>query len=109
MDTPPADAPAPARKRGGLGDVLFMRVTQVFALGVLVVVVLAVITTTSGAWPAIRAFGPGFLSGTTWDPAPDGKRFLVEQSAVNLASVGTSLAVVTEWFDELKRRAPARK
>jgi len=36
-----------------------------------VVVVLAVVTTTRGAWPAIRAFGPAFLSGSTWDPVND--------------------------------------
>jgi serine/threonine-protein kinase len=47
--------------------------------------------------------------GTTWDPTPDGKRFLVEISAINSASVGTSLATVTDWFEELKRRAPPKK
>jgi hypothetical protein len=33
-------------------------------------------------------------SGTTWDPNPDGKRFLIEQ---------------TTTFDGLRRRAPAKK
>jgi len=48
-------------------------------------------------------------SGTTWDVAPDAKRFLVEQSSITAASSGASMAIVTDWFEELKRRAPAKK
>jgi Tol biopolymer transport system component len=43
---------------------------------------------------------------TTWDVTPDSDRFLVEMSA---RTGETTLAVVTNWFDELRRRAPARK
>jgi Tol biopolymer transport system component len=47
-------------------------------------------------------------SGTTWDVAPDGKRFLVELTP--LGPSGTSrMNGVMEWFDELRRRAPAKK
>ena len=47
-------------------------------------------------------------AGTTWDVFPDGSKFLVEQSSLTNAAGGTSLVVVTDWFDELKRRAPAK-
>jgi hypothetical protein len=47
-------------------------------------------------------------SGTTWDVAPDKNHFLVEQ-AISLGSRGSTLAAVTNWFDELRRRAPAKK
>jgi hypothetical protein len=45
-------------------------------------------------------------SGTTWDVAPDGKRFLVEffPSGSNLR-----LETVVNWFDELRRRVPVGK
>src|SRR4029079_6038943 len=46
------------------------------------------------------------LSTTTWDVSPDKNRFLVELSS---RTGGTTLAIVTNWFDELRRRAPARK
>jgi serine/threonine-protein kinase len=60
--------------------------------------------------PAFRAGLPVELfkmaSGTTWDVAPDGKRFLVEffPSGSNLR-----LETVVNWFDELRRRVPAGK
>ena len=50
-------------------------------------------------------------SGSTWGPAPDGQRFLVETlAAVNAGQMDeeTSFAVVTNWFDELRRLAPAK-
>ncbi len=50
------------------------------------------------------------VSGTTWDPAPDGKRFLVEQTPTDTASAGgATVSIVTDWFEELKRRAPPKK
>jgi serine/threonine-protein kinase len=49
-------------------------------------------------------------AGTTWDPAPDGKQFLIEVSpATNVVSGAANVAVVTDWFEELKRRAPPKK
>jgi Tol biopolymer transport system component len=47
------------------------------------------------------------ILGTTWDVAPDGQHFLVELTR-NTGS-GTTFATVTNWFDELRRRAPAKK
>jgi eukaryotic-like serine/threonine-protein kinase len=46
------------------------------------------------------------LSTTTWDTTPDRNRFLVELSS---RQAGSQLAIVTNWFDELRRRAPAKK
>jgi serine/threonine-protein kinase len=46
------------------------------------------------------------LVGTTFDVTPDANRFLIELSA---RSDGTRLATVTNWFEELLRRAPAKK
>ncbi len=48
-------------------------------------------------------------TGTTWDVAPDGKRFLIEQTPLGDATGGSKAAVVTEWFEELRKRAPAKK
>jgi serine/threonine-protein kinase len=44
------------------------------------------------------------IAGTTWGVAPDGQHFLVE----SFQSGGT-LVTVTNWFDELRRRAPVKK
>ena len=48
-----------------------------------------------------------YAPGTTWDVAPDGEHFLVEQASPT--GTGAIFAVVTDWFDELRRRAPAKK
>jgi Tol biopolymer transport system component len=62
--------------------------------------------------PADDALRPGppklvfqSLSGTTWDVTPDRGRFLIELTA---SRDGVRLATVTNWFEELTRRAPAR-
>ncbi|HUL74661.1 MAG TPA: protein kinase [Vicinamibacterales bacterium] len=44
------------------------------------------------------------FAGTTWGVAPDAQHFLIESVAE-----GASLATVTNWFDELRRRAPVKK
>ena len=46
--------------------------------------------------------------GTTWDPAPDGKKFLIEQS-VALEQAGRRLVGVSDWFAELTRRVPGKR
>jgi len=60
--------------------------------------------------PDFRAGTPRELfqqpSTTTWDITPDRNRFLVELSA---RATGSTLAIVTNWFEELRRRVPARK
>jgi hypothetical protein len=41
--------------------------------------------------------------------SPDGKRFLVEQSAASAAgSTGRRMIGVNDWFEELKRRVPVK-
>jgi phosphate transport system permease protein len=50
------------------GDRLFYRVTQLFALSVLLIALLLVLDLFRGSWQAIQTFGLKFLVGTTWDP-----------------------------------------
>ncbi|HLF16091.1 MAG TPA: phosphate ABC transporter permease subunit PstC [Candidatus Thermoplasmatota archaeon] len=59
-----ADSPA---------DALFKLVTGAFALGVVALFALIVVVLADKAWPAFRAFGPGFLVSDAWDPP--GQRF----------------------------------
>jgi Tol biopolymer transport system component len=68
---------------------------------------------TSVAIPPGQALSPGaprelfqLLVGTTWDVTPDPDRFLVE---LPLSGSGTIFAAVTDWFEELRRRAPVKK
>jgi eukaryotic-like serine/threonine-protein kinase len=44
------------------------------------------------------------FAGSTWGVAPDGQHFLVES-----VQSGSTLVIVTNWFDELRRRAPVKK
>ena len=46
--------------------------------------------------------------GTTWDPAPDGKRFLIEQNPGTETS-GRRMDGVGDWFEELSRRVPVKR
>ena len=61
--------------------------------------------------PVLAAEAPGelfrFLPATTWDVTPEGDRFLVESTPIGQS--GSVFATVTDWFDELRRRAPSRK
>ena len=68
---------------------------------------------TAVAIPPGPALSPGapqelfqLLTGTTWDVTPDPDRFLVELTS---GLSGTTIATVTDWFEELRRRAPAKK
>jgi hypothetical protein len=65
------------------------------------------------ATPSLRLGLPRELTktrfGTTWEPAPDGKRFLIELNASLAAgSVGRRMIGVNDWFEELKRRVPVK-
>jgi serine/threonine-protein kinase len=46
--------------------------------------------------------------GTTWDPAPDGKRFLIELTPA-AEQAGQRMQGVSDWFEELRRRVPVKK
>jgi hypothetical protein len=46
--------------------------------------------------------------GTTFDAAPDGKRFLVELIG-SMDPGGRHMIGIDNWFDELKRRVPVKR
>lgn len=52
----------------GLADALFKGVCRFFALSVIALMAAIFIVLVKEAMPAIRAFGFGFLTGSTWDP-----------------------------------------
>lgn len=62
--------------------------------------------------PTFRSGTPQVLwegryeGGPNWDVAPDGKRFLMIKGAGDQSAPG-QMQVVTEWFDELRRRVPS--
>ena len=47
----------------------------------------------------------GMLAPSIWDVTPDG-RFLLE--TVPAAEAGSVMVTVTNWFEELRRRVPAK-
>jgi phosphate transport system permease protein len=62
-------SPIAARlRRAHVSDRLFHRLTQASALLVLAIFVGIIWSLASGAWPAIAAFGFGFLRTETWNP-----------------------------------------
>jgi Tol biopolymer transport system component len=64
-------------------------------------------TTPSGPSVSVPTELFKMILGTTWDVAPDGDHFLIELT--QNTGVGSTFVTVTNWFDELRRRAPARK
>jgi hypothetical protein len=44
-----------------------------------------------------------------WDVSPDGTRFLVNNIPTPARTTGSTIRVVVNWFDELRRRVPAGK
>ncbi|MGE0312615.1 MAG: phosphate ABC transporter permease subunit PstC [Lautropia sp.] len=58
-------------RRFALHDRLFAGVTFSFAALVLVSLAGILVSLLIEAWPALKAFGPGFLTGATWSPADD--------------------------------------
>jgi serine/threonine-protein kinase len=46
-------------------------------------------------------------SGRAWDLAPDGRRFLMVKDETAQTSLAGSVVIVQNWFEELKRLAPA--
>ncbi len=65
-----------------LGDFLFHKVTFGFALSVLLVLLGIIVSLLIGAWPALKAFGPSFITTIEWDPVND-------QYGALIAIVGT--------------------
>ncbi|WP_242404477.1 phosphate ABC transporter permease subunit PstC [Janthinobacterium agaricidamnosum] len=65
-----------------LQDFIFHKVTMLFALSVLLVLVGIIISLIIGAWPAFKEFGPAFITTVEWDPVND-------QYGALIAIVGT--------------------
>jgi serine/threonine protein kinase/WD40 repeat protein len=63
--------------------------------------------------PAFRAGTPKMLFlgnyGNSYDVAPDGKRFLMIKPPAGAQAPTDQVTVVLNWFEELRRRAPAEK
>ncbi|MGP1675659.1 MAG: phosphate ABC transporter permease subunit PstC [Burkholderiales bacterium] len=55
-------------RRQHLYDLAFRNVTRLFAALVLALLLGILITLLIGSWPAIKAFGPGFLVSAEWNP-----------------------------------------
>ena len=63
-------------------DFIFHKTTMLFALSVLAVLVGIIISLVVGAWPALKEFGPAFITTVEWDPVND-------QYGAAIAIVGT--------------------
>src|ERR1051326_6929830 len=58
-------------RRGPFGDILFRSLTQFFAVLVLLILSGVIVALISGAWPALQAFGIGFLTNASWNPVTE--------------------------------------
>jgi phosphate transport system permease protein len=63
--------PAGLLKRQHLYDLAFRNVTRIFAFLVLATLLGIMISLLIGSWPAIKAFGPGFLASHEWNPVTE--------------------------------------
>ncbi|NNG23413.1 phosphate ABC transporter permease subunit PstC [Massilia sp. ML15P13] len=52
-------------------DFFFHKITLLFAASVLLVLVGIIVSLVIGAWPALKEFGPGFVTRVEWDPVGD--------------------------------------
>ncbi|HEY4540754.1 MAG TPA: phosphate ABC transporter permease subunit PstC [Noviherbaspirillum sp.] len=52
-------------------DFLFHKLTLSFALSVLLVLLGIIVSLMIGAWPALKEFGPAFITTVEWDPVND--------------------------------------
>ncbi len=57
-----------ARRTTGVGDAVFATLTRVAGAFVLVLLGAIIVELFIGGWPAFRAFGPGFLTSSIWNP-----------------------------------------
>jgi len=58
-------------RRQRVQDFLFHKLTLSFALLVLLVLAGIILSLATGAWPALKQFGPAFLTTVEWDPVND--------------------------------------
>lgn len=66
-----SEAMASTMRKQRLQDFLFHKITLIFALSVLLVLVGIIISLIFGAWPAFKEFGPAFITTVEWDPVND--------------------------------------
>ena len=57
-----------ARRGSSVGDAIFAGLTRTAGVFVLVLLGAIIVVLFIGGWPAFRAFGPGFLTSTVWNP-----------------------------------------
>jgi phosphate transport system permease protein len=62
---------ASTMRKQRIQDFLFHKITFVFALSVLGILLGIIVSLIIGAWPAFKEFGPGFISTVEWDPVND--------------------------------------
>jgi len=60
-----------AVSRARIGDKIFLRLTLLFGLLIVAILIGLLITLNIDAWPAIQKFGVSFLTSTEWDPVKD--------------------------------------
>jgi phosphate transport system permease protein len=53
------------------GDALFHTLTYAAALLVLLILSAVILSLAIGSWPALKAYGPGFLVGESWNPVTE--------------------------------------
>jgi len=80
LEAPPGALPHPDMlssipeallRRQRLYDLAFRNVTRTFAALVLATLVGIVVSLVIGSWPALKAFGPGFLTSHEWNPVTE--------------------------------------
>src|SRR5690606_3970497 len=54
-----------------VADLLFRRLTLLFAIFVAVLVFAILVALLVGAWPALSRFGPGFITSAQWNPVTE--------------------------------------
>jgi phosphate transport system permease protein len=60
-----------AMRRQRVQDFVFHKITFAFALLVLLVLTGIIVSLVIGSWPALRQFGPAFITTIEWDPVND--------------------------------------
>ena len=69
VTTRPDDTGLGARIEGSaIGDSIYRWMTTAFALGIPILLLFIAIEIGAAAWPALKAFGFGFLTSSDWDP-----------------------------------------
>jgi phosphate transport system permease protein len=79
-------------RRQRIQDWIFHKVTMTFALSVLFVLIGIIISLAIGAWPALKEFGPGFVTRVEWDPINDEYGALIAIVGT-LATAGIALLI----------------